>query len=436
MTAAAVLTAALQRQLAETRVSALRVGYSGGVDSTVLLACAATWAQSHGVPLLAIHVHHGLLPQADGWAAHAQQQAQRLGVELVVERVQVDPRGQGLEAAARRARHAAFQAHMPPDSLLLLAHHQQDQAETVLMRLLRGGALDGVAGMRPLRAFGPGWLARPWLDQPRARLLDAAQELGLSWVEDPSNADLQLDRAWLRQAVWPMLLRRFPEAGARLARFAAQARGVQDVIDTQAAQALAALRGDAGQLSIAGLQALPEGLIGEVLRLHAIAQGAPPPGFHELARIRREVIGARIDAEPCLRWQRHEYRRYRDALYLLPELPPAPADVIPWPAGSAHCVLPDGYGQLQALDHEGRAQPVPQALSVRWRRGGERLKPAGQAHTRELRLLFQEQAIPPWQRERIPLVYLGADLLAVPGVAQADSRELNGLRIHWVRPRD
>lgn len=434
MAAAAVLIAAIARQIADTAAPAVLVGYSGGLDSSVLLACAAAGARERAVPIQAIHVHHGLLSQADDWADHAVRQAQRLEVPISVVHVQVDPRGQGIEAAARRARHAAFISRMTPGCLMLLAHHQQDQAETVLMRLLRGAALDGVAGMRSLRVFGRGWLGRPWLDVPRSEILVAAQALGVSWIEDPSNADLRLDRAWLRQTIWPALQQRFPEAGSRLARFAAHARTAQEVIDSEAAQALARLRREAGELSIAGLLSLSEGLIGEVLRLHAIECGAPPPGFHEIARIRREVIGARIDAEPCLRWQRYEYRRYRDDLYLLAPgtADPPPPVTIEWPAGTAACALPPGLGELEAIDLDGRPAPLPIALTVRWRRGGEQLRPQGQSHRRELRLLFQEHAVPPWRRQRIPLVYAGKELLEVPGLARADAPELGELRIRWV----
>lgn len=434
MAAAAVLIAAIARQIAETAAPAVLIGYSGGLDSSVLLACAAAAARAGGVPIRALHVHHGLLPQADGWAEHAALQAQRLEVPISIVHVEVDPRGQGLEAAARKARHAAFEARMTPGSLLLLAHHQQDQAETVLMRLLRGAALDGVAGMRPLRTFGSGWLGRPWLDLPRSEILAAAQALGVSWVEDPSNADPQLDRAWLRQSIWPVLSERFPEAGPRLARFATHARAAQDVVDSQAAQALERVRTGRGSLSIAALLRLPEGLIGEVLRLHAIERGAPPPGFHELARIRREVIGARVDAEPCLRWQRHEYRRYRDDLYLLAPgaADPPPPLSIEWPAQTTVCALPHGLGRLEAVEADGSPAPLPIALTVRWRRGGEQLRPQGKSHRRELRLLFQEQAVPPWRRQRIPLVYVGKELIEVPGLARADAPELGGLRLRWV----
>ncbi len=432
------LHSAIERLVAAQPDGPICIGYSGGMDSTVLLACASRSAAVRARGLSAIHVHHGLHADADNWAAQAQSTADALAVPLTTERVRVESRGQGLEAAARAARYSAFATHVA-SGWLLLAHHQDDQAETVLLRLLRGAALDGVAAMRPQRAFGAAWLGRPWLDQPRSRLLGCAQQLGLRWIEDPSNRDPRHDRVFLRRTLWPLLEQRFPAAGERLARFAQHAQGVQAELDALTGADLASLRNpQRATLSISGLLALSEARFGACVRRFALDLGAPAPGFHELARLRREVLGAAIDANPCLRWQAFEFRRYRDELYLLPEeaTRPGPELDIAWAAGAASCALPKGLGTLASVNGAGVETPVPCGMTVSFRRAGERLRPVGHAHHRELRLLFQELAVPTWERARMPLLFAGKTLVAAVGLASSDEFAAlwPGLRVVW-RPK-
>ena len=430
------LTAAIEAELAELPLAPVCIGLSGGVDSSTLLACAARCAQVRERGLKALHVHHGLHADADRWAEHAVALATRFEVPCNVVRVQVDARGKGIEAAARDARHAAFAEVLTPGATMLLAHHREDQAETVLLRMLRGASVDGLGAMRALRGLGSGWLLRPWLAQPRARIIAAAEQLGLDWIEDPANADLQHDRSYLRQQVWPLLAGRFPALGERLARLAGHAASVGDELERAAARELAGLVGkDPRTLAIARLLTLGEALFGAVVRRFARELGVAPPGFHELARLRREVLLAAVDASPILRWDGHEFRRYRDRLYLLPQTStlPAPAIDLEWRAGLHELELPSGYGRLLAVDGDGRPAPVPKTLSVRWRRGGERLRLKRSAHSRELRLIFQELDVPPWQRERVPLLFDGKELLAAVGIVTSEllGQSWPGIRVEW-----
>jgi tRNA(Ile)-lysidine synthase len=430
------LTTAIESALVDLPLAPVWVGLSGGMDSSTLLACAAHSARVRERGLQALHVHHGLHADADRWAEHAVALTARFDVPCRVVRVQVDARGHGIEAAARDARHAALAQVLEPGAAMLLAHHREDQAETLLLRMLRGASVDGLGAMRSLRSLGDGWLLRPWLAHPRERILAAARDLGIDWIEDPANFDLQHDRSYLRQQVWPLLAGRFPALGERLARLAGHAASVSDELEQVAARALDEL-GDAHprSLAIPGLLKLGEALFGAVVRRFARELGVAPPGFHELARLRREVLLAAVDANPILRWDGHEFRRYRDRVHLLPQSSTAPVAAVDfvWPAGSHAVALPAGLGRLHAVDGDDRAAPVPSPLCVRWRRGGERLRPLGSAQTRELRLIFQELGVPPWQRERVPLLFDGKQLVAAVGiVASAQLGELwPGIRVEW-----
>jgi tRNA(Ile)-lysidine synthase len=176
------------------------------------------------------------------------------------------------------------------------------------------------------------------------------------------------------------------------------------------------------------LLALEDALFGSSVRRFARQLGVAPPGFHELQRLRREVLLAQADANPTMRWDGHEFRRFRNQLYLLPQAAtlPAPADELVWETGQSAIKLPADLGQLQLLDATGAPGFAPLPLQVRWRRGGERLRPAGKPHRRELRLLFQELGVPPWQRERVPLLFAGRELLSAVGIVDG-----TGLAEHW-----
>jgi tRNA(Ile)-lysidine synthase len=434
--AAKALIAALEGLADRRSAGPVILAVSGGLDSMTLFGCAAASARLRRRGLSVLNVHHGLHPEADRWTAGVEAAAVAQSLPVRVRRVTVDTAGLGVEAAARAARYFEYARALADGGVLMLAHHRRDQAETLLLRLLRGTGIEGAGAMRALRPLGNGWLGRPWLGMSREMIAGAASELGLSWHEDPANADERMERAWMRQRLWPLLEARYPAAEERLARFSGHARDAQRVIGEAARQALAELQNpDLRVLSIPGLLALPDALFGEVLRVHALEQGLAPPGFHEIARIRGEVIGARIDADPVLPWQGWQYRRYRDALYLLPEVEtrPAPSREIRWPAGEPVCRLSEGIGELHGIGPEGQPAAPAVDLTIRWRRGSERLAPLGGAHHRELRLLFQELGVPPWQRARMPLIHAGDRLLLVPGlVADRDWVSLcPGLRVEW-----
>lgn len=432
---------AIEAALAQLPPGPLLVAFSGGLDSSVLLHALAASQAARTRGLRAVHVDHGLHGGSADWSVHCRTTAAALGVELVVRAVEVPQHpGLGLEARARRARYAAIEALLAPGEIVALAHHRDDQAETVLLKLLRGAGPEGLGAIRPLRRFGRGFAWRPLLDLPRAALEAYAEAQRLAWVTDPSNADPALDRNFLRLEIVPRLLRRWPEATASLAQSAAWARAAAEFIETEAERALAHVQGpEPATLRCRDWLALPEALRDPLLRRWLRALDLPQPTHYQATELVRQLAEAREDRLPCVRWPGVELRRYRDLLHAMPplELPP-----LEWTAvfDGSDLVLPLDLGTLHLVGAAPHPR-LPRPLEVRFRRGGERLRLATGGYTRELRDLFQEAGIPPWQRARLPLVFDSAgELLAVADLwlGEAGARLLAplGARLEWQRRRE
>lgn len=372
------------------------VALSGGLDSSLLLTLAAEACRCHPRPLHALHVHHGLQAAADDFERHCRRLCSRLGVPLFVERVAVDlAAGQGLEGAAREARYAAFARRVAPGETLWLAQHRDDQAETFLLAALRGSGVRGLAGMPSRRVWRGRAIARPLLGVSRATLEGAAARLGLSWVEDPTNADQGLDRNFLRASLLPRLEERWPHAVAALARSAELAGEAEGLLGELAELDLERLGGEAERLPIAQLAALSRPRQRLLVR-HACAQRAlPTPPATRLATLLAQ-LDARADGETRVVWPGAEARLWRGVLHLMAPPPALPADWERHWDGMAPLTTPLGICAV------GLAGP-PEArggVVLRPRRGGERLRLAGRG-ARDLKRLLQELAVPPWERQRL-----------------------------------
>ena len=416
------------------------VGFSGGLDSTVLLHLLAgdmVWRERG---LRALHVHHGLQPGADAWEAHCRSTCAALGVELGVSHVTVDrDSGLGLEAAARKARYEAFQAALPPGRILALGHHQDDQAETFLLHALRGSGVEGLRAMPAWRPLGPGWLWRPLLDCPRERLLAWARGRGLAWVEDPSNAGAGHDRNHLRLRVLPLLRERWPHASQALARSAAlagEAAGLLAAGDREALAAAATV--DPQVINLTRLLEYPAPRRARVLRLWLDTLGMPPLPAEGVARIEAELLPARDDAEAEFAWAGARVRRWRELLHASRGAARLPADFSAAWDGRAPLRLPTG--DTLAIDPPpgDRAAAPPWPLRVHPRRGGERVVLPGRTHSHALKQLLQERDVPPWVRERLPLLSSadGSVLAAGDLVLAATMQDWllqSGARLCWKR---
>ena len=396
------------------------VAYSGGLDSTVLLDLLARLRGEGAFTLTALHVHHGLSRNADRWAQACATFAAALGVPITIERVSVD-RGHpaGLEAAARMARHAAF-ARAGAD-YLALAHHRDDQAETVLLQALRGTGVKGLSAMAEARAVdGAVWL-RPLLDEPREALLAYAREAGLDWVEDESNELTAFDRNFLRHEVMPVLERRFPQYRESLARLARHAAGASELLESLAREDAARIA-DAEGLSAAGLEALDPARRANVLRHFLAGRGLPMPGEARLADMARQLVSARGDARILLRHGDRAIVRHRGRI-VVEDLP---REAAPWDVawrGERVLSLGEGRGEVRFAESAGEGIALERVAGERWRfgprAGGERIRLRDDGPTRTLKNLLQEHHIPVWRRPQLPLLFEGENLVWVPGIGVA-----------------
>ena len=427
--------ARITRLITPPRAGACLVGFSGGLDSTVLLHMLASDADARSAGLRAIHVHHGLHADADAWAAHCQRVCDALGVALSIAHVDVDrASGLGLEGAARDARHRAFAQALADDEILALAHHRDDQAETFLLRALRGSGVDGLAAMRPWRAHANGWLWRPLLDLPREALLTYAREHELRWLEDPANADLHFDRNFLRDQIFPLLRQRWPHASASLACSATLSAQASELLEAEDCSALQRAMVDDSALDIDALRLMPIERRARVLRRWIAGLGLPALPGHAIERIETLLLAdGDGDAGACFEWAGARIERWRTVLHAQRIRQPLPLAWMEDWNGATALALPTG-DTLSLLGAAGFDQPV----RVPARQGGERIVLPHRGHSHALKHVLQDQGMPPWHRERLPLVSTtdGELLAAGDAILSASLAEwlaARGARLHWAR---
>jgi tRNA(Ile)-lysidine synthase len=403
------------------RGATLTLALSGGVDSVAVLDILAGLAGAHPFALDCLHVNHRISPNADAWARFARAAARAYGLKCSVSTVDLAPyRRLGMEGAARAARYAAF-ARVRSD-FLVLAQHRDDQAETVLLQLVRGAGVAGLAGMAAARATGGPTLLRPLLGAARAELEAYARERGLRWVEDESNADERYARNLVRRRVMPLLARLNPAAAANLARSAAHLAEAQALTRALAALDARAATRD-GRLSAAALARLPAARARNLLRWTIAEAGLGAPDAARLDEILRQLVSARADAGVRIVLDGAQVRRYRGAVWLVPAQAAPPAGFRARWDGRRAWHLRELGGTLRFKRTTGVGVAVRvldgRPVEVRLRTGGERFQPDGGRPRRMLKTLLQECGIPPWERERLPLLYCAGKLVAVPGIGVA-----------------
>ena len=420
----------------------LVVAYSGGLDSHVLLHALAQLRDSGAQSFLleALHIHHGINQQADAWVEHCQLVCEQLQVQLIMKHVTCDLQQASLENQLRKARYKIFSDTLGEGDLLLLAHHSDDQAETLMLRMLRGAGAQGLAGMPAQRSLGLGSLTRPLLSFTRADLEAYAQQQALRWVEDDSNADTVFDRNFLRHQVMPALAQRWPYYRANFSRNAQVAKDAQQSLEYFLGRELQPqMIKYQGGLECRWLRTYDVAVQINLLRSWLTLRGLPLPGQRHLQQVLDEVVNARHDAQPLVNWRGADIRRFQDILFANAPMADHQAEsTLSWDVEEV--LLMPGAGQLTAVSRAGEGLYVsPGAkLSVRFRQGGERCKVAGHAHSKLLKKLLNSLQLEPWLRDRLPLIYVNDELAALGDVAICEGFQASagqqGYSLCWQRP--
>ncbi|MBO9493480.1 tRNA lysidine(34) synthetase TilS [Thalassotalea sp. G20_0] len=429
----------------------LTVAFSGGVDSTVLLHLLACLRDRGDIAdVCAVHVHHGLSRYADQWAEHCQSVCEQWQIPLTIARVSLENGGYGLEQAARDARYQVFSNAVEEGGCLLQGHHRDDQAETVLLRLFRGTGVDGIQGIPEQRSLGNGLLLRPLLNVARSSIEDYARANNLRFIEDDSNTDERFSRNFLRQRLMPMVEERWPGASERLVEFAREVGQMNQTVQQQTAEQLAAcidyrpqwLPGQQPLINLTTLQSLDVSSRRRVVRQWLKLQGIQPPSRETLEQTFDEVIEARIDAEPLLKVStRFTLTRYQQMLVVLDEEVNLLAfEPMIWDWQKEPIVVLGDRSLICSAEqeHNGSAIRLPQKPLLLKRRchisGDEKFAIAGRRGRKTLKKWLQDYNVPPWLREYLPLVFDGDQMVAAPGLWVCDgyyASESDGLALHW-----
>ena len=403
------------------------VGLSGGLDSIVLLHLAARSLPADD--LLVVNVDHQLQQQSSQWAVFCEQQAASLNLPFQCKTVSVDSAA-SLERAAREARYQAFSEILQPGDCLLLAHHLNDQAETMLFRLLRGTGLRGLAGMPVTRLLGQARLLRPLLNTPRHELLSWAESEGLEWIEDPSNTELAFDRNYLRHKVMPLLQARWPGFSGRWGETAGYLRDAEQLQNELAEIDLASV-GDRLSLSCESLMVLNRPRRNNLLR-YWFQQIGLSIGERQIQSV-LQLVSAAADGQPELKLSGLRVLRYQGFLMIQPDLPD-----LQW---ANQPLTQDGFdvqqGRLIVDQDTGEAGLNSlTGVVVRNRRDGDRCQPLGRSGSRSLKKIFQEYKVPVWQRNSWPICAVGEKIVALPGICVCDGWQSEkkgaGFTLKWL----
>ncbi len=427
----------LLASLQQTSPPSYLLALSGGLDSCVLLDLMHKITANTHIPLRAIHIHHGLQNEADQWSQHCEQLCESLNIPLKVVHLNMQmKKGESLEASAREQRYHAFASELLSDELLLLAQHRDDQAETLLLQLLRGAGPEGLASMPVNRKFAAGIMCRPLLETNRVEIEAYASQHSLHWIEDPSNQDTAFDRNYLRHNIMPRLKQRWPSYSKTISRSARLCGVTNSLIQTQAAALLS-------EISVGDLHPEKEGCLNtQLLVAKKLGQLSPQqqaivvrewlrqqhhasPTETQLQQVLMQMLVSSVQASPCVAWANVEVRRYRTLIYAL-ESPQVFDSVIQYPWDLKRPLELRGLNEcLVACDviGEGISQKKLTGLSLvinfrYWNpteMPGADHRPESRVKASKLKKIMQQMGVPPWLRSRVPILSSQGKLIALVG---------------------
>lgn len=394
------------------------VAFSGGLDSQVLLSLCHQANDYFPLKLCAIHINHQISPNADAWAQHCAEICKEWDITYLETRIQIDLElGQSVEEVARKKRYAQFVNCLNPNDILLTAHHEDDQAETFLLQLFRGAGPKGLAAMPAFKSFAQGFHARPLLQFSRADLEKYAHQQQLKWIDDESNLNLQLTRNYIRHEVLPLLKARWSGISAVISRSASHCAEAQELLEEFAVTECQNVKGtQKNTLSVTKLLYLNPAKQKLLIRSWIKQRGYVLPNSRKMTTILENVLIAKEDRMPYVGWENVELRRYRDELYLIPSSMEAHNLKASYSWDLTQTLILPGIGHLRPVlvKGEGLKAHIKQVY-IRFRRGGEIANITGRGR-QSLKKLFQEWGIPPWERQRVPFIYLGEQLIGAVGL--------------------
>lgn len=413
----------------------LIIAYSGGVDSQVLLVALAKLKQQGQLPnaIVVCHVNHGLSPDADAWQAFAQKQCDSFSLPLISHKLNLKKQAQqSLEALARDARYKLLVQASNEPAIIVTGHHINDQAETFLLALKRGSGLKGLSAMPAHLKLAQHILVRPLLSLSRTDIVNYANEQQLSWIEDESNTDEHFDRNFLRHQILPLLNTRWPSINKTIARSAKHCFEAQQLLDELAQQDLADCQQSPYRLSVTNLNKLSESRLKNLLRYFLSSHNLLMPTLEQLKQICQQ-LNADLDKSPVIQLANCCLRRFKQELYLTHIY----QDLSMWKKKvnlvalsddkPIKLSLPDELGVLHFSTYAENSQTqniwqaaikkpaVNQQVSVRFAHENPKCLPEYRQHSRPLKKVLQELAIPPWQRKRLPFLFYDNELIAVIG---------------------
>ena len=405
----------IERQIKPLLPNKFCIAFSGGMDSTVLLHVMKNIIDEKS-QIRAIHINHNIVDNSKVWTRTCKSICKNFGIDIEIISLEVTHNGYGLEAAARDERYKKLKEKLYENEYLLTAHHEEDQMETVFLRMARGTGLDGLQGINEKYSFGEGIIFRPMLEVSKTSVMDYAKEHQLKWVEDSSNQDTHFDRNFLRKKIIPQFRERWPSIASSVSRLSQLSAQNIKILNQIAEEDIGPIA-NMNELPLAKLLDKSFERANNMLRYIILANGMSIPSMKTLQDGLKEMLDPETD-KSVIAWKDYCIRKYKNHLYFLSnsDLEPNKVDVrIPWEIGKT-VNLGENIGSIEATFIHGDGLSIEKCenkLTISYRQGGELIKPIGHRINKSLKNLFQENQILPWMRDKIPLIYYQDELVSV-----------------------
>ncbi|MDC0186050.1 tRNA lysidine(34) synthetase TilS [Gammaproteobacteria bacterium] len=405
----------IERQIKPLLPNKFCIAFSGGMDSTVLLHVMKNIIDEKS-QIRAIHINHNIVDNSKVWTKTCKSICKNFGIDIEIISLEVTHNGYGLEAAARDERYKKLKEKLYENEYLLTAHHEEDQMETVFLRMARGTGLDGLQGINEKYSFGEGIIFRPMLEVSKTSVMDYAKEHQLKWVEDSSNQDTHFDRNFLRKKIIPQFRERWPSIASSVSRLSQLSAQNIKILNQIAEEDIGPIA-NMNELPLAKLLDKSFERANNMLRYIILANGMSIPSMKTLQDGLKEMLDPETD-KSVIAWKDYCIRKYKNHLYFLSnsDLEPNKVDVrIPWEIGKT-VNLGENIGSIEATFIHGDGLSIEKCenkLTISYRQGGELIKPIGHRINKSLKNLFQENQILPWMRDKIPLIYYQDELVSV-----------------------